>query len=93
MEQIIFFAFFILQMGDYVTTLEILKRGGRELNPVMKWLMDNIGVNPALFFSKAVLIGLVWQANHFWTTFVIVILYMAVVGHNLFQLNKFYKWK
>lgn len=93
MEQIIFLVFFVLQVGDYLTTVEILKRGGKELNPVMKWIIDRVGAIPAMFFSRVAIIGAVWWANTFWLTLTLSIVYMAVVGHNLFQLNKVYKWK
>lgn len=88
MEQIVLPVFFFLQLGDYLTTTEILKRGGRELNPVMKWIMDKIGVIPALFFTKVVTIMLIWELNVFWLTLALCLFYMAVVGNNFMVLRK-----
>ena len=38
----------LLQLGDGWTTWRILAAGGQELNPAMRWLMDAVGVVPAL---------------------------------------------
>lgn len=42
---------------DVWTTLEVLKRGGKELNPIVKKLMDRFGEKEALIGSKIVLVG------------------------------------
>lgn len=48
-----FIAFVVAQIADFVTTILALDRKGtREANPVMKWLMGKIGTAPALFFPK-----------------------------------------
>ena len=50
----------VLQVFDGWTTYKILRLGGRELNPVVKWLMDRIGEYEALVVFKAAAILLVW---------------------------------
>jgi len=42
------FILLVLQVLDYHTTKTILDAGGRELNPLMRWLMDRVGVEEAL---------------------------------------------
>lgn len=49
----------LLQVADIVTTWKVLSQGGRELNPVMAWVMDHLGVLPGMVAVKAVLIGTV----------------------------------
>jgi hypothetical protein len=56
-EWILLAIIILLQVLDAATTLSILKLGGRELNPMLKWLMDRLGVVPALAVSKLVLVG------------------------------------
>jgi len=41
-----------LNMFDYVSTSIILQRGGEEMNPLINWLIQLIGVNPALLSTK-----------------------------------------
>lgn len=42
----------LLQAGDIVTTLMILKLGGRELNPIVRWLLGRFADTPALIAAK-----------------------------------------
>jgi hypothetical protein len=48
----------ILQMIDIKLTTGILKRGGRELNPLMARRMDSLGVAKALWIAKTLSMGL-----------------------------------
>lgn len=48
-----------LQAGDIFTTLKVLDQGGREVWPTTKWLMQRIGVVPALAVGKG---GLAFMA-------------------------------
>ena len=50
----------VLQVFDGWTTYKILRLGGLELNPVVKWLMERIGEYEALVVFKAAAILLVW---------------------------------
>ena len=42
------FILLVLQVLDYHTTKTILDAGGVELNPLMRWLMDRVGIEEAL---------------------------------------------
>ena len=56
--------FAALQLADGVSTHVLLARGHREANPVMAWLMDRIGVLPALLLAKGASIGVaLWSAS------------------------------
>jgi hypothetical protein len=48
----------LLQVVDIVTTLVILDRGGRELNPVLAWLFNRLGAVPVLVAIKTAFCGL-----------------------------------
>jgi hypothetical protein len=61
MKEAVLILIILLQVADIYTTLRVLSQGGREMNGLVKRLMDRIGVCPALFASKAVVIaGLVF---------------------------------
>lgn len=47
-----------LQAADWITTREILKHGGREKNPLIRWLMGKVGVDRALGLKTLVVIGI-----------------------------------
>lgn len=46
----------ICQLLDIWSTYNILKLGGRELNPVMKFIMDKLGLLPGLILFKGIFI-------------------------------------
>lgn len=75
--------FAALQVSDAVLTLLILRDGGRELNPIMRWLMDKIGIVPALVWVKLGLVAAVavWVQS-VWLLAVFVAIYIAVVAFN-----------
>lgn len=58
--------FAALQLLDAALTVAVLRRGGRELNPVMRQAFDLVGVIPALLILKLGLIALVWWAVTDW---------------------------
>lgn len=52
-----------LQIADAWLTVRILaERAGRELNPVMRWIFDRLGVIPGLATAKLLLLALVLVA-------------------------------
>ena len=56
---IICVVFVALQVGDIVsTTLALQKSNVVEGNPIVRWIMDRVGIIPALILSKLVVIGL-----------------------------------
>lgn len=59
-----FLSFSVLQFADYEMTSGILKRGGHELNPLVRWLIARLG-NAGLVLAKliAVAVGYV-LASH-----------------------------
>ncbi len=50
------FLLIALQAGDWLTTRAILAHGGYERNPVIRWLMGKLGVDPALAVKTVVVI-------------------------------------
>lgn len=69
MQQYLFFIiygiFVIVNILDCVTTVRALQAGGTEANPVMKKVMDLIGVIPALVIMKIIALGVVAAAYVF----------------------------
>lgn len=67
MSTILILAFVLsaLQVGDAVTTILAIRSGAIEKNPIAAWLMDNIGMVPALAI-KVVFVsgGAIWAATH-----------------------------
>jgi hypothetical protein len=42
----------LLQLFDGYSTYRILKNGGREKNPIVKWMMDRVGMVGGLVIAK-----------------------------------------
>lgn len=87
--------FYILQIADGVTTYIALKLpGSREGNPVIRWVMDRIGILPAIVMIKAAYIALMYFGARdmganvvmFWS-----LVYVAVVIWNVGKILKFRK--
>ena len=80
--------FIALQVADIITTLLILRDGGRELNPVVKWFIDRLGPVAGLLVIKllacAILSYAVYSgAVNVWIVYALCAVYVYVVGRNL----------
>jgi uncharacterized protein YacL len=76
----IFFVIFVLiQVFDVYSTVQILKQGGRELNPIMRKLMARFGVILALIISKVIVVGLLCVVVWVWSEFVFVLIMLTVL--------------
>ncbi len=63
MELLILLA--ILQVADAVTTVRFLRAGAKELNPILQFLIEEVGVFFALLLTKsAVIVFGVYIYNH-----------------------------
>ena len=51
-EYILLFALILLQYGDVWSTWRVIGRGGRELNPLVAWLIARLGLMPGLLALK-----------------------------------------
>ena len=49
-----------LNVVDAYLTLKVLKRGGRELNPLLRWAMQEVGAKPALIGFKVLMLGVIY---------------------------------
>ena len=77
-----------LQVADIYTTYTLLSSGGRELNPVMRWVMDKLGRVQGLVLMKLLTVGLVVAVFDDALTFWLCVYYTGVVGWNTYQLYK-----
>ena len=90
-ELLILFA--ALQLLDIYTTLRVLRAGGRELNPVMAWLMAHMGVPQALVAMKVIVVlTVIWASLWLlllplWVLVVLCVLYVAVVVNTMHVLR------
>lgn len=80
--------FIMLQIIDSLTTVHILKNGGRELNPFMNWMYQRAGIGLTLALIKGTLIMAVVGIWSDVLTFWLCVLYAVVAGHNLYQIAK-----
>lgn len=53
-------ALILLQIADGLTTYAIIKHGGYERNPAVRWVMAKLGLIPALIAVKVWAIGLLF---------------------------------
>ena len=88
-DHILSAAIVLLNLADAITTYHILKRGGRELWPPMRLLMDKAGVMLALAAKMAVALLLAYmvQGNMAAQAFCIV-LFAGIVARNFMVLKR-----
>ena len=85
-NEILFSVLVGLNVLDVYTTMQILRQGGRELNPLMAWLMGKIGPLPAMLALKVPLLaamGLMLTDVPQWMLLALLALYACVVVNNL----------
>lgn len=79
-----------LNVADAVTTTMGIKRGARELNPVMRVLMAKVGPLPALLGWKGAFLGVMFYFLPVIdprAMMVLCVFYAGVVGWNIFQIR------
>lgn len=91
MESVSLFLFILLlalQLADAYLTWRLLRAGGRELNPLVRFLIDRIGLVPGLVLAKATVTVLTWLFlfDQIVLLLLATILYWFVVDHNVTQL-------
>jgi hypothetical protein len=78
-----------LVVTDGVLTHEILRRGGRELNPIMRKLFEKVGVVEGLVLSRMMLVMFFVAALPTMPVigwFALNVFYAFVIAHNAKQL-------
>lgn len=91
MKEGLLIVFAVLQALDAYTTLQILAKGGKELNPVMNWVFDKLGIVNGVVMVKCFIILLfLWAIDLIpvWVFILMIGIYSFVVAHNLRQLYK-----
>lgn len=87
--------FYVMQVLDGITTYIALKLpGSREGNPAVQWVMDRIGILPAIVAIKAFYIGLMYFGAHTMGADIVMLAAMGYVGiviWNIGKINKFRK--
>lgn len=80
----------VLQAADAYLTWRILGTGGRELNPVMRLLMDRIGIMPGLLVAKVVLSATIdiFLYDQPPLLVLIAVLYGCVIVNNWYQMRR-----
>lgn len=79
-----------LQAADGFLTWRVLRAGGRELNPLVRFLIDRLGTVPGLALAKLFLVVMVWLylRDQVLILLAIAALYAWVVRHNWQQLQR-----
>lgn len=75
--------FVVLQALDIWTTLTALKRGYREMNPILARLFEVVDPFAALVAVKLVGIWALWWADMYWLTGLMCAMYVWVINNNL----------
>lgn len=83
-----FAIFVILQVLDVLTTVYILDHGGRELNPALRFLMNKLGVKPALVLFKCLIIYAFYTPMPDLAMQVVILFYVAVITNNFLAIRK-----
>lgn len=80
----------LLQIGDFITTKKGMEIGLREVNPLLRRLMDKVGVVPALLLAKslAVIGGVVlWYLQQEIVIGALIVFYLYVVINNYYEIK------
>lgn len=91
MLEYLFIYLIVLQLLDGYTTIKILSSGGTELNPLIRKLIDSIGIAKGIILVKilAVVLGyLLLTMGQTSPLIFLAILYSLVVANNLYNLYK-----
>jgi len=85
----------VLQAWDAYSTYKVLSAGGRELNPAMRWLMEQFGMVEALLLGKGAVVLVVWWAVStlaetvaLWLLGGICVFYVAIAINNWRAMKK-----
>jgi len=82
-------AFLLLQVLDALTTHRALSMGGRELNPFLRAVIDDIGILPALAVMKIPgCLFFILIPVPAWGLWAICAGYVGVVANNVFVIRK-----
>lgn len=89
MTMTLFLILAALQAGDVYTTWRVLGHGGREVNPVMAFAIQNLGMLPALIIVKIATLAVVWFfARIDWFLLLACVGYVAVLINNINEMRK-----
>ncbi|MEM4667465.1 MAG: DUF5658 family protein [Thermofilum sp.] len=58
------YVFTLLNLVDIMTTVEALRRGGYEANPIARWFIHTMGL-PGMFFLKYLAMAMIILLGHF----------------------------
>ena len=81
----------LLQVADIITTIIALRGPAHESNPILKKIMDRIGVVPALLLVKGGFIAFLWYYQAMLPEPLLWLLcagYVWIVAHNIFTIKK-----
>lgn len=84
---ITFLAFGLAQLADVVTTVQGMKRGASEANPIIRKLMDKLGSGwiPAKLLLTGGAALLCWQSGVLWMVWLVTAITAAVSYRNTRQ--------
>lgn len=81
---LLFGIFFILNGFDFYSTKLVLEAGGIEANPIVNWVIVNVGMNAVVPF-KLLYIWVLWAFRRFITTTVLAtvdVIFLLIVVNN-----------
>jgi hypothetical protein len=79
---VLFIILCILQINDIGSTYYLLSRGYKEANPVMRWLIKQLGLGHALIWPKVIVMIGLWFWMNAYVLAVLCGLYAWVVWRN-----------
>ena len=83
------FVIAVTQLLDAATTIHALNNGAREVNTLMKALMDRFGVKLALALKGAAVVGLaIYLQDQIEALVIVASVYVLVIAWNLIQIRK-----
>lgn len=84
-------AIVLLNVLDVLTTMHVLSKGGREINPMVSWMIGKLGIVPALLVVKVFALGVLYSQLAVIPMYILLIIfavYVAVLANNVHAMLK-----
>ena len=91
MTYILILLLLITQIGDYFTTIHLIKHGNREFSPLLHWIFNYIPNKKVVMLTKSVgvtLIGILISLISTSFLIAVTVVYAGIVSWNIYECYK-----
>lgn len=92
---LLFLLLVALNALDAVSTIHIILKGGEEKNPLLRPILQRLGVVPGLVLAKVVSLAIIWvvvlnlpMQSAVWMLAALIVCYIAILAYNIHSILK-----